>query len=235
MQKWIMTSTAYRQSSQADDRQQSIDSANSLYWRMPLRRLDAESIRDRMLWTTGQLDATLYGPPVPIEEDATGQVVASGGATRRSVYLQVRRSKPVTFLTTFDAPVMEVNCERRISSTGSPQSLMLMNNDFVLKQAEAFAQRVLNEVPLAPTQQAPGQQALAQTPTPPPAWEPQLAHAWQLAFQRPITAEELSLSSEFLERQIASLRAAQHKTPEQAALVSLCQQLLASNEFLHVD
>lgn len=230
MQKWIMTSTAYRQASSADSRQQAIDSANESYWRMPLRRLDAESIRDRMLFTTGQLDVTLYGPPVPIEEDATGQVVAGGGVTRRSVYLQVRRSKPVTFLTTFDAPVMEVNCDRRISSTGSPQSLMLMNNDFVLKQAEAFAQRVVKEVPPVAAQLA-----SAQTPTPPVDWEPQLVHAWQLAFQRPITAEELSLSTDFLQRQTASLRDAQHKTPEQAALVNLCQQLLASNEFLHVD
>jgi len=230
MHKWIMSSTVYLQSSRADSGQQSIDPANAMYWRMPLRRLDAESIRDRMLWTTGQLDASLFGPPVPIEEDATGQIVASGGATRRSVYLQVRRSKPVTFLTTFDAPVMEVNCERRISSTGSPQSLMLMNNDFVLQQADAFAQRVLKERPLVVAPPGP-----AQTPAPPLVWESQLALAWRLAFQRPITAEELSLSSAFMERQIASLRTAQHKTPEQTALVSLCQQLLASNEFLHVD
>src|SRR6476469_3329903 len=115
---------------------------------MPLRRLDAESIRDRMLATSGELNAQLYGPPVSIEEDTTGQVAVAGGVPRRSIYLQVRRTKPVSFLTAFDAPVMELNCDRRISSTGSPQSLMLMNGDFVLKEAEAFAQRVLKDVPL---------------------------------------------------------------------------------------
>jgi hypothetical protein len=66
---------------------------------------------------------------------------------RRSIYLQVRRTKPVSFLTTFDAPVMTVNCERRVSSTGAVQSLMLMNNESVLKEAEHFAQRLRRETP----------------------------------------------------------------------------------------
>jgi hypothetical protein len=230
MQKWIMTSTVYRQSSFIDKGKHAIESDNASYWRMPLRRLAAEALRDRMLMTTGALDVTMYGPPASVEEDSTGQVVPSGGAPRRSIYLQVRRSKPVTFLTTFDAPVMEINCDRRISSTSSPQSLMLMNGDFVLKQAEAFANRVLKEKPLA----AP---APTTDPTSRPELspEPQLAHAWELAYQRPITAEELSLSSQFLIQQIASLRASQHENAQQAALVNLCQQLLASNEFLYVD
>jgi hypothetical protein len=62
--------------------------------------------------------------------------------------LQARRTKPVSFLTTFDAPVMTVNCERRSSSTGAQQSLMLMNSDFVLKQSGLFAQRVRSETPV---------------------------------------------------------------------------------------
>jgi hypothetical protein len=229
MHKWIMSSTAYRQTPDIVPAKQSIDSANTMLWRMPLRRLDAESIRDRMLATSGVLDGTLFGPAVPIEEDPTGQVVAAGGATRRSIYLQVRRSKPVSFLTTFDAPVMEVNCDRRISSTGSPQSLMLMNNDFVLTQAKLFAQRVLKEIPLESPPAADG------TPAPAPNWEPQVAHAWQLAFQRPITPEELSVSLRFFEQQIATMRSHNQKSPEEAALVDLCQQLLASNEFLYID
>ena len=59
MQKWIMTSTAYRQSSTIDPAKQAIDSANTYYWRMSLRRLDAESIRDRILATSGELNAQL--------------------------------------------------------------------------------------------------------------------------------------------------------------------------------
>lgn len=230
MQKWIMTSTAYRQSSRIDPEKQAIDSANAYYWRMPLRRLDAESIRDRILATTGKLDTMLYGPPVAIEEDTTGQVVSPASAPRRSIYLQVRRTKPVSFLTTFDAPVMELNCDRRILSTGSPQSLMLMNGDFVLKEADALARRVLKDIPLVgPTP------ASAKTANAAPNWEPQLSHAWQLAFQRSITPDESTLSSQFLQHQVEYLRATKNKNPEQAALVNLCQQLLCANEFLYVD
>jgi hypothetical protein len=230
MQKWIMTSTAYRQSSRIDPDKQAIDSANMYYWRMPLRRLDAESIRDRMLATTAELNLAVYGPPVAIEEDATGQVIASGSAPRRSIYLQVRRSKPVSFLTTFDAPVMELNCDRRISSTGSPQSLMLMNGDFVLKEAEAFARRLLKEAPLVRPLPAPVDASSTAK-----AWEPQLTHAWQLAFQRPITVAESTLSSRFLQQQVEHLRETKSKDPARAALVDLCQQLLCANEFLYVD
>ena len=230
MQKWIMTSTAYRQSSRIDPTKQAIDSANAFYWRMPLRRLEAESIRDRMLATCGMLNTELYGPPAPIEEDATGQIAAASGAARRSIYLQVRRTKPVSFLTTFDAPVMELNCDRRNSSTGSPQSLMLMNGDFVRKEAEEFAQRVLKEVPLV--RNVP---ASVNTSSPASAWERQLSHVWRLAFQRAITPEESAFSSRFLQHQVEYLQNSQNKDPEQAALVNLCQQLLCANEFLYVD
>jgi hypothetical protein len=228
MHKWIMTSTAYRQSSRIDPVMQRIDSANTFYWRMPLRRLDAESIRDRMLATSGTLDTALYGPPVPIKEDATGQIAAAGAA-RRSIYLQVRRTKPVSFLTTFDAPVMELNCDRRISSTSSPQSLMLMNGDFVLQQAEVFAQRLQKEVPLVrpiPT---------ANFPIPVTTYATHLSRAWQLAFQRPITPEESTLSLRFLQQQIEYLRSSKNKHPESAAFINLCQQLLCANEFLYAD
>jgi hypothetical protein len=229
MQKWIMTSTAYRQSSRIDPASERIDSANTYYWRMPLRRLDAESLRDRMLATSGTLDATLYGPPVPITEDATGQIVAAGGTARRSIYLQVRRTKPVSFLTTFDAPVMELNCDRRVSSTNSPQSLMLMNGDFVLQEAEAFARRVLKEAPLL------GPLSPAYFPRPFITYEPQLSQAWQLAFQRPITREDSALCLRFLQHQMEYLRGSKDKNPEKTALVNLCQQLLCANEFLYVD
>jgi hypothetical protein len=143
--------------------------------------------------------------------------------------LQVRRTKPVSFLTTLDAPVMELNCDRRISSTGSPQSLMLMNGDFVLKQAEAFGNRVLKDAPIT-TNTSPDGAASS-----PANWEPQLSRAWQLAYQRPILPDESALCSQFLQQQVADFTEARNKNPEQAAVVNLCQQLLSANEFLYVD
>ena len=160
MHKQIMLSSVYRQSSvwHTPDAQtvagatgmvepRKVDTDNSYYWHFPIRRLEAEALRDRMLATSGRLDRTAFGPSVAIEEDFVGQVVAKVEVPRRSVYVQVRRSKPVSFLSTFDLPVMMVNCERRVLSTGAPQSLMLMNSDFVLKEAGHFAARVRKETP----------------------------------------------------------------------------------------
>lgn len=147
MHKLIMLSTAYRQSSQRRPEQEAVDNENRLLGHFPVQRLDAELIRDRMLLVSGGLDRQQFGPAIPVEEDFVGQVLPAGNSARRSIYLQVRRTKPVSFLTAFDAPVMTVNCERRVASTTSPQSLMLMNSDFVLGEASALAKRLKAETP----------------------------------------------------------------------------------------
>ena len=103
-----------------------------------------------MLAASGQLDRTQFGSPALIKEDDTGQVVVDGAQTRRSLYIQVRRSRPVAMLQTFDAPVMETNCEVRPSSTVATQSLMLLNGEFILEQASKLAERVSSEA-LPPT------------------------------------------------------------------------------------
>ena len=148
MHKLIMTSTAYRQQSLRRSESLAADVENRLLSHFPLLRLDAESLRDRMLLAAGRLDRTPFGPPVPVEEDFVGQVVPAGDSARRSIYLQVRRTRPVSFLTAFDAPVMTVNCDRRVPSTTAPQSLVLMNSEFVLAQAGAMAKRLKNETPV---------------------------------------------------------------------------------------
>lgn len=146
MHKLIMLSAAYRQSSQRNDPKATmLDTDGALYSRFSVRRIEAEIVRDRMLSASGRLDATQFGPAVDVNEDFAGQVHVSGDSPRRSVYIQVRRSKPVSLLTAFDAPVMAVNCDRRIASTVAPQSLMLMNGDFTLKHAEQLAKRVRYE------------------------------------------------------------------------------------------
>jgi hypothetical protein len=147
MHKLIMLSTVYRQSSRRSVASDAVDSENRLLAHFPVQRLDAEIVRDRILMASGRLDRTPFGPAVPVAEDFVGQVLPEGNSARRSVYLQVRRSKPVSFLTVFDAPVMTVNCERRVLSTTAPQSLMLMNSDFVLSQAAEMAKRLRAETP----------------------------------------------------------------------------------------
>ena len=145
LHRLIMLSTAYRQSSRREPAQMAIDAENRYYGRQNVVRLDAEALRDRALATTGALDRTLFGPPVGVKEDDSGQVVVAGDVQRRSLYVLQRRTQPVALMQAFDAPVMETNCEARPSSTVATQSLMLMNGEFWLGRAIALADRALRE------------------------------------------------------------------------------------------
>jgi hypothetical protein len=136
LHRLILTSTVWRQ--------RTVPQSGNPYARS-LRRLEAETLRDRILAVTGSLDKTLYGKPLKIKEDETGQVVVDGPQTRRSLYIQVRRSRPVSLMRAFDAPVMETNCEIRPSSTVATQSLMLLNGSFILDQAAKLADRTARE------------------------------------------------------------------------------------------
>ena len=194
----------------------SIDRSNAYYSHFPVRRLEAEAVRDRILMAAGRLNRTQFGQPVGVVEDAVGQVGTPDDQPRRSIYLQSRRSKPVAFLSAFDSPAESLNCERRNTTTTAPQSLMLLNSDFVRKQAGHLAAQVRTDAKATPTSEA------------------FAVRAWQLAYLRSPTADELKLAAKFLEDQKLVLRAT-IKDFELAALTNLCQQLMASNEFLYVD
>ena len=115
---------------------------------------------------------------------------------------------------------MAVNCERRTPSTSAPQSLMLMNSDFVRDHARAMADRVIAEA--AGTSES--------------RWPRRLTIAWELAYLRPIDVEEMSLAQSFIARQLDALgKEGKPEDRERAVLTNLCQQLLSSNEFLYVD
>jgi hypothetical protein len=248
LHKLIMTSTAYRQSSLRNKRGDQRDPENRLYWRKPVIRLDAEVIRDSMLTASGSLNTKMFGPPVPVRPDVHGQIVVgedktqgdnkmpvdvalNGEEFRRSVYIQMRRSRPLAMLNSFDAPVMEVNCEKRQSSTVATQSLMLMNSEFTLDQAARFANRLKKEA---------GDDVMKQ-----------IALAWQAAFGRPPSTAEVNHAKTFLDEQAAHLKSITPPTDEKAKkedkkkapkvsremqpLTSLCQALLSANEFLYVD
>jgi hypothetical protein len=227
LHKLIMTSTAYRQSSRREGKGEQRDPGDRLYWRKPVQRLDAEVIRDAILSASGALHENMFGPPIPVRPDVHGQIIVGvdktegdnkmpvevslkGEEFRRSVYVQVRRSRPLAMLHAFDAPVMEVNCERRQSSTVATQSLMLMNSPFILDQAARFAKRLQKDVGEDRAQQA--------------------TRAWQLAFTRRPNESELTDALQFLSSQTAGKPAS-----ELQPLINLCQTLLSANEFLYVD
>ncbi|MFM8397073.1 MAG: DUF1553 domain-containing protein, partial [Pirellula sp.] len=142
LHRTIMLSTAYRQTSVRDPGKDSIDSDNRYYWRRDLQRLDAESLRDSILALSGQLKTDLYGVPIALQEDDAGQVRIDPSVPRRSLYAKWRRTQPVAMLQAFDAPVMGVNCDVRQASTVATQSLMLLNNEFLLDQSDKLAKRI---------------------------------------------------------------------------------------------
>jgi hypothetical protein len=157
----LMLSSAYQMSSQSDEATEAADPGNRLLHRMPLRRLEAESIRDAMLAVAGRLDPHLFGASVPIyltpHMVGRGRPEKSGpldGAGRRSIYLAVRRNFLQPMFLAFDYPIPFTTIGRRTVSNVPAQALALMNNPFVVRMAEAWARRVLKERGLSPEQRA---------------------------------------------------------------------------------
>ena len=187
----------YRQSASAagSESQQplaiEVDPDNHLLWRMPLKRLESEIIRDCVLAAAGSLDATAGGPPVMLEWRPDGIVVVSekqlptpSAKWRRSVYLLARRAFQLSEFTVFDQPVVATNCPERTCSAVPLQALTMMNGALLWEQAERFADRL-------PAVTGSARDDL-------------LSRAFQLAFARPPTAEELRESTTFLDRQQAA-------------------------------
>lgn len=141
----MMNSRVYRQSSRVPDKLAEADPENRLFSRMPLRRMDAETLRDSLLLVSGRLDDSPGGAPDPVTVDRDGLVSVDptpSGGWRRSLYAQYRRTEIPTMLETFDYPEMGPNCYQRSVSTVSPQSLLLTNNGRVRGLSGALAARV---------------------------------------------------------------------------------------------
>lgn len=214
MHRRILLSTVYRQSSAPRAEGLSADPDNRLYWRWPVRRLQAEMIRDSMLATAGRLDVTPFGPYVPTQQTAVGEVVVNEqtAGARRSVYLQQRRSQTLSLLKVFDAPAIATVCTTRPSSTVPLQSLALLNSDFAVQTSEAFARRVLSETDGSDL-------AL-------------IRRAWEIALSRAPTQTEETYAQEFLAGQRGLY---QGDAAQVLALADFCQILLAGNSFLYLE
>ena len=144
----ILQSAAVQQSGIANSKAASADPYNKLLWRFPVRRLDAEAVRDSQLAISGDLDLSLEGPYIPTTRNGAAEVFVpenNPGAFRRSIYLQQRRSQGLSLLTVFDAPMMVVNCTRRPVTTMPLQSLTLLNSEFAVRRGQNFARRILSD------------------------------------------------------------------------------------------
>jgi mono/diheme cytochrome c family protein len=134
IQKQIMLSATYQQSSKPTVDALRIDPDNRLFGRMNRRRLEAEEVRDSLLAASGKLDATMGGP-----------AVRDMKTPRRTVYVMTVRSDRTGFGPLFDMADSTNLVDRRNVSTVAPQALFLLNDLFALEQARALAKRLSAE------------------------------------------------------------------------------------------
>jgi hypothetical protein len=222
MHRLILTSQAYQMTA-GFSRPANLerDPNNTYLWRFPMRRVEAEIVRDLILSTSGRLNLEAGGPPffpalpasVREEIKRVGKWVMTKeepSTWRRSVYSYWKRARKHPMFEVFDQPDTMVTCERRNSTTVPTQALTLLNNEFVLLQSQHFAERV---------RKAAGDSAEAQVRT-----------AYQLALSRDPTPRELAENLKFLAEQRAF-----HGRKEEGALTDLCNVILNLNEFLYVQ
>ena len=216
MHRLLLTSAAYRQTSAFNEQAFAIDLENRLLWRHTILRLDAESLRDAILATSGGLERTFGGPYVPTARDDLGEVIAvdnSASANRRSLYLQQRRTQTLSFLNLFDSPTMVFNCVQRPASTMPLQSLSLLNSAFMIAESQRFAARLAREAGDSP--------------------DGRLAHAFVLAVGREPSELEKQSAIDFLKMQNAAY--AGQDEADSKVWRDFCQMLLSSNAFLYVE
>lgn len=231
--KTLVMSGAYRQRSATPTPRpqssipnpQSLDPKNELLWRMQLRRLDSELVRDAILAVSGKLNRTLGGPPLMLDVQPTGMVrIKKDGLTnpddayRRSVYVLARRNYHLTMLRIFDQPIVARNCTVRRPAPVVTQSLTLLHDDLVLEQANHFAERVASVTRDGSADQ-------------------QVTVAFRLAFGRTPDDTDVANATRFLQQHIERYRSqrATQAEAEKKALMHLCHMLFNASEFLYVE
>jgi hypothetical protein len=210
--KWlhrrIVTSATYRQVSQSNESNDRIDGGNQYLWRMNRRQLDAESIRDTVLYVSGKLDLTMGGPGYDLfvfEDDHSPRFLYSEfdvntpETFRRSVYRFVVRSVPDPFMECMDSADPSQNVPVRNETLTALQALALLNNPLVVNQAEFMAERITTD---------------ADTP------EEEIRLAWRLTLSRVPTDRELAVILPYREKH---------------GLANACRVIVNSNEFMFVD
>jgi hypothetical protein len=150
MHRVMLLSGAYRMDSRAAAASDEADPDNKLLHKMPVRRLEAEAVRDALLAVSGRLDRTQFGPSVPPHltpfmvgrgrPDVSGPLDGNG---RRSIYLGVRRNFLNPMFLAFDFPTPFSSMGKRSVSNVPAQALTMMNNPLVLQQADLWAKKTL--------------------------------------------------------------------------------------------
>ena len=214
MHRLMLLSNTYRQSADnASDPEMLKDPDNRFFSRFERRRLEAEAIRDSILFVSGRLNPEMGGPsvfpPLPADLADFARYGRTGGvmwepnerdeeARRRSVYIFQRRSLPLPLMASFDATPFSESCERRSSTTTPLQALGMMNGTLVQEEAEHLAARIRKDA---------GEERSLQ-----------IQKAFEIVLGRAPATGELRKFSTF-----------------EGSLASICLVLLNSNEFLYLE
>jgi len=219
--KEIVTSSTWRMSSVRNAGAVERDPLNLLWHHYPLRRLEAEAVRDKILAVSGRLDRTVGGPSVEVFitpfHDGRGRPRSGplDGAGRRSIYTKIRRNFLPSFLLAFDMPVPFQAMGRRNVTNVPAQSLTLMNDPFVWEQASRWARRTLDDASL-------------------PA-EARIDAMYRQAFSRPPRPEERAAAREFLGVQAGRHGVSFDAEPRhEATWTDLAHALINTKEFIFV-
>jgi hypothetical protein len=231
LHRLIVLSSTYRVSGTDNPAARAADPEVQLLWRWRQRRLEAEAVRDSILAVSGQLSSQMSGPSVypPIPRAVLeGQSRPGDGwgksderqASRRSVYIFVKRVLAVPELEVLDAPDTTSSCEQRPVSTTAPQALTFLNGEFIYQQAGYFADRLAREAGSEPSAQ--------------------VRRAFELALGRVPQPREAEMAVSFLamQKKQIELDAARGRKPvardaQRLALRGFCLVLLNTNEFVY--
>ena len=129
----IMRSSVYQLAAVHSDDSYKKDPENRLYWRANARRLDAETIRDSLLFVAGTLDEEVGGKSLELTDPENN---------RRTLYGNVSRFSLDRYLQTFDVPSPSIAAEKRFTTNVPLQSLFFMNSEFVYRQARYLVHRL---------------------------------------------------------------------------------------------
>jgi hypothetical protein len=227
----IMLSATYALSAEHPSKQaaknMAIDPENRMLWRANVQRLDAEALRDSLLYVSGELDLKAGGPPGRLGDETN---------KRRTVYGFVSRNKLDGMLALFDFPNPNITSEKRNTTESPAQELFFLNSGFIGERAGALARRVCAGPPgpaLRSARNRAGQGAGRGPGGPPQSGERReeaagIERVYRILFGRAPVAGELQLGEKFL-------GANQGEANQSEAWQHYAQALLESNEFLFVN
>jgi len=222
----IVTSEAYRQTSKVHAATLAADPDNVLVSRMPLQRMDAETLYDALLTTTGRLDPAMFGKPADIEIKPDKEVVMKPAQAgfRRAIYVLHRRQTPLSLMDAFDQPAMTPNCTERRHSNVATQALHMMNGSMTWDLSRFMAGRIIDDA---------GDDR-----------GKQIEQVYLRAYARAPSQEEVALGKaaieQFAKQWPKRLATDNNETPHAAsaqwlALANYCHAILNSAEFSFID